>query len=137
LLLLKFFCKWGTITIPQDLAIQELYNLNEFSVWLPMDLKSTKVGICCSYPVRLYYTRRITSGCVVSTRLLQLIDNDIELVFRDDMEECLELELDLSTKGCPNHQQLQLPITNLRLFTAPVERGNGSCKWEMHSPIYG
>ena len=96
------------INIPRDLVIQELYNLNEFSVWLPMDLKSTKVGICCSYPVRLYYTRRITSGCAVSTRLLQLIDKDIELVFLDDMEERLELELDLSTKGSTYHQQLQL-----------------------------
>jgi hypothetical protein len=96
------------INIPRDLVIQEPFNLNEFSVKLPMDLKSTKVGICCSYPVRLYYTLRITSGCAVSTRLLQLIDKDIELVFLDDMEERLELELDLSTKGSTYHQQLQL-----------------------------
>jgi SpoVK/Ycf46/Vps4 family AAA+-type ATPase len=63
---MKFHWSWD------EIQIDDAYPCSELAIWISLESKSHPYGICCSFPVRIYYLREIT-GCKISKELWKLI----------------------------------------------------------------
>jgi SpoVK/Ycf46/Vps4 family AAA+-type ATPase len=61
-------CSWDWDTV----EIEDTFECNDLAVWISLESKSHRYGICNSFPVYVYYSREIT-GCKVSKPLWKLI----------------------------------------------------------------